>query len=503
MFQKTMCMTLLAVAIGIPFMATAQESRSITVVVPEQPDSMESCNAATSNISRVLSRNVNESLTLIDPSNGEITPYLALSWERVSDLTWRFKLRENVKFHDGADFNADAVVFNIERLMNKNLDCSTRTVAFGGLDLTARSVDPTTVEISTGTASPIFPTLASTIKLVSPNTPVEITRTSIGTGPYQLDSWRQGENVQLKRFDGYWGDAPQVEKVTYVWRSESSIRAAMVAAGEADLSPYIARQDATNTETDTAYLNAETSNMRIDTTVAPLTDARVRKALNLALDREALRTAIFGESTVPAAQLVTEAVLGYNPELKLWEYNPEEAKRLIAEAKADGVDVTVPMTIIARPNIYPNASEAVEALMAMWGEVGLTFAAQNFEIADWLKYLRKPFPENIGPNVQQEQHDNGKGDAIFTIYNKYHSQGTVSKLNDPKLDALIEKGQAATGEERKAAFQEVFRYLHEDIVADVPLFHMVGYARISPNIVWTPNLQTNNEINLSEITFKN
>src|SRR5690606_36054350 len=111
-------------------------------------------------------------------------------------------------------------------------DCSTRTVAFGGLDLTARSVDPTTVEISTGTASPIFPTLASTIKLVSPNTPVEITRTSIGTGPYQLDSWRQGENVQLKRFDGYWGDAPQVEKVTYVWRSESSIRAAMVAAGE-------------------------------------------------------------------------------------------------------------------------------------------------------------------------------------------------------------------------------------------------------------------------------
>lgn len=500
---NAMRVTVLAAAMSLPSFAVAQDARTITVVVPEQPDSMEACNAATSNISRILSRNVNESLTSIDPSNGEIKPYLALSWERVDDLTWRFKLREGVKFHDGVDFNADAVAFNIERLMNKAIDCSTRTVAFGGLDLTAKVIDATTVEISTGTASPILPTLASTIKLVSPNTPLEITRTSIGTGPYQLESWRQGENVELKRFDGYWGAKPEAEGVTYVWRSESAVRAAMVATGEADLSPYIARQDATDATLDVAYLNAETSNMRIDVTVPPLNDVRVRKALNLALDREALRVAIFGENTVPAAQLVTESVLGYNPGLKPWEYNLEEAKKLIAEAAADGVPVTTPMTIIARPNIYPNASEAVEALMAMWGEVGLTFTAKNFEIADWLKYLRKPFPENIGPNVQQEQHDNGKGDAIFTIYNKYHSKGTVSKLNDPALDALIEKGQAATGEERKAAFQEVFRYVREDVVADVPLFHMVGYARISPKISWKPNLQTNNEINLSEITFKN
>jgi peptide/nickel transport system substrate-binding protein len=277
----------------------------------------------------------------------------------------------------------------------------------------------------------------------------------------------------------------------------------MVAAGEADLSPYIARQDATDPKTDVAYLNAETSNMRIDVTTPPLNDVRVRKALNLALDREALRTAIFGEDTVAAAQLVTEAVFGYNPDLKPWPYDPEEARRLIAAAKADGVDVDVPMKIIARPGIYPNASEAVEALMAMWSEVGLNFTAQNFEIADWLKYLRKPFPENVGPNVQQEQHDNGKGDAIFTVFNKYHSKGTVSKLGDPKLDALIEKGQASTGDERRAAFQEVFRYLREDVVADVNLFHMVGYARVSPKISWTPNLQTNNEINLSEVTFKN
>src|SRR5690606_8415140 len=121
--------------------AIAQDVRTITVVVPEQPDSMEACNAATSNISRILSRNVNESLTLINPTNGEIDPFLALSWERVDDLTWRFKLREGVKFHDGADFNAQAVVFNIERLMNTAIDCSTRTVAFGGLELTAKTVD--------------------------------------------------------------------------------------------------------------------------------------------------------------------------------------------------------------------------------------------------------------------------------------------------------------------------------------------------------------------------
>src|SRR5690606_502429 len=118
---------------------------------------------------------------------------------------------------------------------------------------------------------------------------------------------------------------------------ESAVRAAMVQTGEADLAPAIASQDATNPETDFSYFDSETTRFRIDATVPPLDDVRVRQALNLAVDREGLRGSIFSADVLPASQLVTPAISGYNPDLQVWEYDVEEAKRLIEEARADGV----------------------------------------------------------------------------------------------------------------------------------------------------------------------
>jgi len=88
------------------------------------------------------------------------------------------------------------------------------------------------------------------------------------------------------------------------------------------------------------------------------------------------------------------------------------------------------------------------------------------------------------------------------VFNKYHSQGAQSVLSDPELDDIIVRAGMATGEERKKLFQEAFRIINEEIIADVPMFHMVGYTRVGPRISFTPDISTNSELHLAKISFK-
>ena len=134
--------------------------------------------------------------------------------------------------------------------------------------------------MTTAEPAPILPTMLGTMTVVSPNTVMdERTREPVGTGPYKFVNWTPGESVVLEQFDGYWGEKPDVEKATYVWRTESSVQAGMV-TGEADIAPNITELDATDPSMDFSYFNSETTALRIDVTRPPLDDIRVRKALN-------------------------------------------------------------------------------------------------------------------------------------------------------------------------------------------------------------------------------
>jgi len=351
--------------LGMAFSATARadEHAAVTIVLSEELDLVEPCQASRSNIGRVIKQNVAETLTEINPLDGSIAPRLATAWEQVDDLTWRFTLRDGVTFHDGAALNADAVIYAIQRTMDETLDCEVRTKFFGNIALEPSAVDDLTVEIKTDSPVPILPTMMGTFTIVSPNTPMgEPTRDPIGTGPYTFESWAPGENIVLLRNPDYWGEAPAIEKATYVWRTESAVRAAMIATGEADIAANIAVQDATDPEMDFSYPNSETSRLRIDTTVPPLDDIRVRKALNLAFDREAVRGSIFSPDVIPATQLVVPSINGHNPDLKVWSHDVAEAKKLVDEARADGVPVDDEITLLGRINIYPNATEIMECI---------------------------------------------------------------------------------------------------------------------------------------------
>ena len=490
------------VAVASFFSPAYAGGKTLTVVLSEEPDIVDPCEATRSNVGRIIMQNVAETLVEIDPKDGSIKARLATSWKQTDNLTWEFNIRKGVKFHDGADLNAKTVVKSIKRALNPKYDCEARTKFFGNISVTPSVVGSHTVAIKTKTPQPIMPAMMGIMSITSPNTQeAKGERNPQGTGPYVFGKWTPGQSVTLKRFSGYWGSTPVVEDVMYVFRKESAVRAAMVKTGEADIAPNIAVQDATDPKMDFSYFNSETARLRIDMSQKPLDDIRLRKAMNLAIDLDALRGTIFAAGVVPQTQIVVPSINGHNPRLKPWPYNLAEAKKLVAAAKADGVDVGKEIVIIGRLGIYPNSTEAMEAMHAMLTEAGFNLKIKMMETAGWLNFLSRPYAEDRGPTLVQGQHDNNNGDAVFSMYNKYACEGAQSTTCDSKVEAGIKAATAATGDKRRDTWQEVQRRLHQDIVPDVQMFHMVGFSRVNPRIDFTPSIATNSQLQVSQVKF--
>jgi peptide/nickel transport system substrate-binding protein len=482
--------------------ALAQDANDVTIVLGEDTDLVEPCMATRSNIGRIILQNVNETLTQYDVKGGKgVLPRLAESWEDQGDGTWRFNLRQGVTFSDGSAFDAADVQHSFERAMSEQLTCETPRY-FGDTKLSFSVVDDHTIDITAEPAQPILPLLLSLVTIVPSETPVEFVRDPVGTGPYKLTEWNPGQNITLERREDYWGEAPAVTKATYVFRTDPAVAAAMVAQGEADLAPSISAIDATNPDTDVSYLNSETLYLRIDSGVAPISDRRVREALNLAIDREAFIGTLLPEGTVVATAMVPPTTLGWNPDVKPFPYDPERATALLEEAKADGVPVDTPLQLIGRSNLFPGVVEVVEAMQQMLQDVGFTVEVQMLEVAQIEELYNKPFKEGRPPQMLAVQHDNSRGDPVFSMFFKYDSEGRQSGIADPKVDELIEKASAATGEERTKLWQELIAYLHDEVVADVLLFHMVSFARIGDRVEFEPTIATNSMLELADISFK-
>jgi peptide/nickel transport system substrate-binding protein len=428
-------------------------------------------------------------------------PELATEWTQKDDLTWTFTLREGVKFHDGSDFDADDVVASITRLKSEALACFTDVKFFSDVEFTPTVKGPYELELKTSRPVPILPTLLSFLAVNTDSISDEPSRAPIGTGPFKFTSWTAGQEIVVDAFDGYWGEKPVVTKATYLFRTESSIRASMVAIGEADIAPSIAMQDATNADMDFGYLNSETLRLRLDGMIAPTDDVRVRKAINHAIDREAFVGSLLPEDVIIATQLVGPSIFGHNDALVPYSYDPELAKQLLAEAAADGVAVDTPLKLIGRQNIYPNSQEVLTAIVSMLQDVGLSVSLEITETAQNYQLMTRPFAEDRANMLMEDQHDNNAGDASFTLYSKYHTDGAQSTVSDAVIDDLITRGTAAVGDERQQLFRDAFERLHDELAADVELFHMIGFTRVNPRVQFTPTIATNTELQLSQITF--
>lgn len=491
--------TALAMVVALPAMA---QDNSVTVVLSEELDLVDPCMSSRSNIGRVVLQNIAETVTEMVPGQG-LQPRLATEWEDMGGGTWRFHLREGVTFHDGSAFDAEDVAHSIARTTGDKIVCEIGAKYFGGMELTTNVVDANTIDITANPAQPILPLLMSTMTVVPAETAVDsFVTTPVGTGPYTFDEYNVGQNIKLSANPNYWGDQPAVQSANYVFRSDSAVRAAMVQTGEADIAPNIALQDANNDAMDYSYPNSETVYLRVDHDVAPLNDVRVRKALNLAVDREAFVGTILANGTLLATGMTPPSTIGYNTDLTHYAYDPEQAKALLAEAKADGVDVDQEITLIGRTGNFGNVLETMEALTAMFQDAGFNMKLEMYEVAEWENFYSKPFAEDRGPQMVQAQHDNANGDPVFSMFFKYACDGLQSGVCDEKIDSMIADATASVGAEREAKWKDLFAYIHEENVTDVFLFHMVGFSRVGERLDFEPTIKTNSELQLAQISFK-
>lgn len=491
---------LLASAAAVP--GFAQEGRDVTIVLGEEVDLVEPCMATRSNIGRIVLQNISETLTELDVrGDGGVMPRLAESWEQVDDNTWRFNLRQGVAFSDGSAFDAEDVKHSFERAQSPEITCEVSRY-YEGIEITPTVVDAHTIDFRTEPAQPILPLMLSLLTIVPSETPMEFTREPIGTGPYALAEWNPGQNIRLERRDDYWGEQPEVTGANYLFRTDEAVRAAMVQAGEADIAPSISAIEATDPAMDKPYPNSETTYLRIDHSVAPLDDIRVRQALNLAVDREAFIGTILAEGTEIATAIVPPTTIGWNAEITPPPYDLERARALLEEARADGVPVDTEILLVGRTGNFPGATELYEALQAMLSEAGFNIRLQMVEVAEHEQYYSKPYVDDRGPILVGAQHDNSRGDPVFSMFFKYDSEGRQSGIADARADELIAAATAATGDERAQLWSELFAYLHDEVVADVLLFHMVGFARVGPEVEFEPTIATNSQLQLAEIDLK-
>ncbi|WHZ38631.1 MULTISPECIES: ABC transporter substrate-binding protein [unclassified Sagittula] len=419
--------------------------------------------------------------TLVDvDAKLQLKPGLAVSWEPIDDTTWEFKLREGVKFHDGTDFTAEDVKFSIERI----------PVVTGPMPMTLYTkyvdsvevVDDYTLHIKTKGIAPALPNDFTRLFVVPSETGMEAGNEefnsgekAIGTGPFTFVSWEPKGDLVLEKFDGWWGGDVAWDNVTRKEIPDDAARVAALRSGEVDLinyvpaSDYLAMQNDSDLETfvsDSIYiLNVQPSQAEplpqkvkvngeeIDEN--PLKDARVRKALDLAINREVLVNVVLEGLGTPANQLMPEGFFGYTDKIGAKEYDIEQAKALLAEAGyPDGFEIDFTCT----NNRVPGDAVVCEALAQMWSRLGLKVNAQAlngtvfFPAAARKEYsmamsawgtLTGEAAYTYGAMIRTPDADKGFGNFNRTDY------------SNPEFDKVFDEGaQTLDADKRRTLYEE-------------------------------------------------
>ncbi|WP_223423823.1 ABC transporter substrate-binding protein [Tateyamaria pelophila] len=329
----------------------------------------------------------------------QLVPGLAVSWKPIDDLTWEFKLREGVKFHDGSDFTADDVVCTVERAPNvPNSPSSFGTYLKGK---SVEKVDDYTVHFKTAEPYPLMANDISTIRIISDEVGCGAATedfnsgvAAVGTGPFKFVSYTPGASIVMERNDAYWGEAPIWSEVEFRPISSGPSRVAALLAGDIDMIASVPTTDITTlAANDEIQLSQGVSNrviylhmdqFREDSPFItandgsdiknPLMDVRVRKAISMAISRDAIVDRVMEGVALPAGQLLPEGFFGVSDNLEVVAYDPDGAKALLAEA---GYPDGFQMTIHGPNDRYINDAKIAEAVAQMLTRVGIRTAVET------------------------------------------------------------------------------------------------------------------------------
>lgn len=369
---------------ALPMLALAAPER-LTIGMTLEPPALDPTANAAETIADVTLYNIYETLTKIQ-EDGSVTPLLAENWTVSDDgKTYTFRLREGVRFHNGAPLDAETVRFSFERAGADNSTNKDRR-HFSQWQIT--TPDPLTVQITLPQADPDLPFRLGmmTAAIVEPGSVATNATQPTGTGPYQLADWQRGSRLQLKKWPDYRNaDQVALDEVTIRFISDPAAQAAALLAGDIDAFPRIqASRSLPRLQQDPRFdiviggSRAKTM-MAINQRRAPLDDVRVRRAILAAIDRDAVIEGAAEGYGLPIGSFYTPGTSAYVDTTAINPYDPAKAKALLKEA---GLTSPLQVDLLLPPPPY--ARQGGEIIAALLAQAGIQARIKNVEWAQWL-----------------------------------------------------------------------------------------------------------------------
>ena len=431
-------------ALALPWMALASApmpakerirntKNSINLALTLEPPVLDPTASAASSVAEIVHYNIFETLTKINP-DGSVSPLLAESWDVSRDLrTYTFRLRKGVRFQNGESFDAEAVKFSFDRAASsKSTNKDKRTFAH----LTTQVVDPHTVKLTTEEIDPdfLFVMGQATSIIVEPKSAATNTTKPVGTGPYRLGRWQKGASVTLQAWDGFRdADKLRIQRATFRFIPDTAAQMAALLAGDVDALPRAASRNVPQFKGD-ARFQVIVSGSRAKTILAinngkkSLSDIRVRRAIAAAIDRKAIIEGAADGYGVPIGSHYVPGAFGYVDTTGLNPYDPEKAKRLLAEAGKDGIKLPLKLVMTLPP--APYARQGGEIIAQQLAQVGIEVKLQNVEWAQWLSatYGNKQYDLTLISHVEPFDLGNFAKPDYYWNYNSKAFQGLYEKI---------------------------------------------------------------------------
>lgn len=376
--------------------------------------------------------------------DGNIVPLLAESYKQVDDITWEFKLRQDVYFHNGEHMTSADVLYTFNRALT-----------FPQAASMLSNLDPDSFETPDEytfvfkTKQPYAFTLNNLCELYlmivnekavkDAGSDEAFGRNPVGTGPYKFVSWVAADSITLERFDEYWGEPAKIKNVVFKYIVEPTTRTIDLESGGSDINWVVANEDyerVANGENTTVlkYSIGATRYIPLNVTKKPLDDIRVRQALQYATDAETIWSVVFGpEVSDFATSFIAPGISGHAEGLPQYEYNPEKAKELLAEA---GYPNGLTIEFLQLSNAVEDM--IVTLLKEQWAAAGIEMVISPIDSAGINSRL------NDGDfYVSSLQQKPQPIDAGFIMWKLFHSSNAGSTnrcyVNDPELDAILDE----------------------------------------------------------------
>ena len=430
-------------------------------------------------------RNIFDNLVTRDDA-GKIVPQVAAAWHYTDDKTLVFDLRSDIRFQDGTKLTPDDVAFSVQRIINPAFK-SPQLSQFDQI-ASADVTGPAQVTLHTKSAYPAL--LAQLVKLsIVPKAYVEkvgdqeFNLKPIGSGPYKLRSWQRGVSVTLDAMPDYWRGKPPFASVVFRAVPDVPTRMADLRAGRADLVRGLSPDDAQalKSERSVAVLSVPTERVAylfVNPSAGPTKDVHVRRAIAMAIDRDTLISALQQGYARPVAEVLTPANFGYSDAVPAWPFDPDVARKMIADAGAKGATVQ----FLTSPVYDRRLNEAVQQMLA---DVGLNVEIVMLDQPTYLK-RRQGTPEDAG-GLSQGRWSCACQDADGVIFPLFRSGSIWSKYSNPEYDRLVDAARSTLDEgKRRDLYRQAFTILHDD-VPGIGLFQDVAIYGASPKLHWQPS----------------